>query len=396
MRIIKTFLLIIFSLSLVIGQEFGRVEAPEDEPLVEELDEIALMLEEMKIHPVDRVIDPDAYIMGPGDEVGLAIQIDRSLTFPLTVTPTGDLFIPSVGVCHVSGLTLSNAIEKVQVFIAETAFPQAKSHMVLLNPRVFMLQVHGAVTEPGFIPVTSVTRLNEVVELAEGFRPLAKEYEVQITNKDGESKVVDYFNFVLGGDLESNPTFIEGDQVYIPFGNPAEGGISIRGAVDVPGFDIIKPNELLTEYIQRSVILTEDVEFTSVTITRGEGSFAVEPSKMNSTALKPGDILNFPMGKAISVTGFVNTPGGFEYIPGFTAWDYIALAGGNSVEGNSRSAEVIHRDGTKESASKAEIRQGDIIHVPRTMKNYLFGNIGMIPVVVSITSVILTYIAATK
>ena len=49
-----------------------------------------------------------------------------------------------------------------------------------------------------------------------------------------------------------------------------------------------------------------------------------------------------------------------------------------------------------ESARKAVIRRGDVIYVPRTFSNLLFGNSGIITVVISLTSVLLAYIAATK
>ncbi len=109
-----------------------------------------------------------------------------------------------------------------------------------------------------------------------------------------------------------------------------------------------------------------------------------------------GDILNFEQERGISVIGFVQSPGGFAFFPGYSAEDYIALAGGNSIEGSAKSAIIRHLDGSEESAHRLTLKRGDVIIVPRTYKDILFGNVGVVAGAVSLTSLILTFIAATK
>lgn len=400
MRFIKLILFLILSLSLLMGQDFGKLETPDSEMLLDEQEEPLLPNENPLILPLDRMLDPDEYILGPGDEIGISIQMDITMTFPLRVSPTGDLFIPSVGVCHVAGLTLTDAIRKVKTFISSNAFPQAKSNMVLLNPRLFQLQVMGAVNDPGFTQVSSVTRLSEVIELAEGFNPLAMEYEINVKHADGSAEKINFLEFLLSGDLENNPTFIEGDQITVPYGSAAASGIMLNGPVEEPGFDIIAPGETLAEYIQRRVIFLPGAEVDNVTITRGIGMdqqvIQIAPEKIGVTALKAGDRLDFGWERGISVTGFVQQAGSFTYFPGYNAMDYIALAGGNAIEGNPGGAKVIHLDGSTESAKGAELRRGDVIYVPRSINNILFGNTGLVTVIVSLTSVIFAFMAVTQ
>ena len=61
------------------------------------------------IAPLEGAISPDQYILGPGDELGISIIMGENLTLPIKITPTGDIFIPTVGLVNVSGLTLNNA-----------------------------------------------------------------------------------------------------------------------------------------------------------------------------------------------------------------------------------------------------------------------------------------------
>ena len=58
----------------------------------------SLDLESYKVvASLESAISPDKYILGPGDELGISIIMGENLTLPTKVTPTGDLFIPSVG-----------------------------------------------------------------------------------------------------------------------------------------------------------------------------------------------------------------------------------------------------------------------------------------------------------
>ena len=61
---------------------------------------------------LESAISPDKYILGPGDELGISIIMGENLTLPTKVTPTGDLFIPSVGLVNVSGQTLDESRKK--------------------------------------------------------------------------------------------------------------------------------------------------------------------------------------------------------------------------------------------------------------------------------------------
>ena len=58
------------------------------------------------IASLEGAISPNQYILGPGDELGISIIMGENLTIPIKITPTGDIFIPSVGLVNVSGLTI--------------------------------------------------------------------------------------------------------------------------------------------------------------------------------------------------------------------------------------------------------------------------------------------------
>jgi len=87
----------IFSITLLfmlgsegLAQSFGNIKSKTEKGLqIEEKSEVRLS---ENVLPLEMTINPDSYILGPGDELGLNILTSENFTFPLRVTPTGDLF----------------------------------------------------------------------------------------------------------------------------------------------------------------------------------------------------------------------------------------------------------------------------------------------------------------
>jgi len=394
----KRYTLLLLLILLVVSaqaQSFGRLKEPG-----EKKDAAQLMALEQAAEPIalEQMIDPNTYRLGPGDEIGLSILSSEGLTFSLKVTPTGDLFIPAVGLCHVAGMTLSDAMKIVEKFVSDSAFPGAKTYMALLKPRFFKVPVSGAVIEPSFVIVTPVTRLDDAIFQVDGFHQLAKEYDIHITHMDGTMDVINYHKYILEGDMGSNPTLIEGDRILVPFGAVDENGIVVRGSITGAGYDIIAPNESLAEYIQRQVTLQKNADLKNITLSRNIDGvtqhIVVPPEDFGKTILQPKDEINFMWERGVMVTGFVQSPGGFSYFPGYSVSDYIALAGGNTLNGNPQAVSVSHLDGDIQKGMEIRVARGDVIYVPRTRKDIFIGDMSVLSVITAFLTVYLAYLSA--
>lgn len=346
---------------------------------------------------LEKAIDPADYIVGPGDELGLNILTSENLTWPLKVTPTGDLLIPSVGTIHVSGKTLKQVVEDVQQFIIEQAYPNAKVNLVLVNVRRFQIQITGAMNRPGFKTVTPINRLTDVIGKSRGFHQFAREFDITIERANGSVDKVNYLRFLVEGNLANNPTFLEGDKIIVPFGNVENEGVVIRGSISGRGYDIIEKGETLENFLRRRAKFRENTDLESVTITRNKNGrevfLNVLPKDFKTTMLKPGDSIDILMERGVMVNGFVQAPGGYAFFPGYAAADYINLAGGNTLEGNPDNVIVHHLDGTVEEGQSVVVRRGDVIVVPRTAKSVLFGDSSLLQIVAAISTIVLTYLA---
>jgi protein involved in polysaccharide export with SLBB domain len=376
------------------AQTYGRMNIESQISSQEETQALESFEEEFAL---ERAIDPVTYILGPGDELGLNILTSENITWPLIVSPSGELLIPSVGVIHVGGKTLQQGINLVEQFIKDRAFPKAQVSMTIVNIRSFLLQVSGAVNSPGFVKVTPVMRLHKVVRKAGNFHQLAREFDITVRSISGEEYKVDYLQFILNGNLEHNPTFQEGDKLIIPFGDVEKEGVVIHGALSGRGYDIIAPSETLENFLWRKARFRENADLENVIITRQkngkEEHLRIQPERFSSIVLKPGDTIDILRERGVSVNGFVQIPGGFQYFPGFTAADYINLAGGNTTEGNPNRVLIRHLDGSSNRGQDVLVRRGDIIVVPRNLKSSIFGDSSLLQIGTALLTVYLTYLA---
>jgi protein involved in polysaccharide export with SLBB domain len=272
--------------------------------------------------------------------------------------------------------------------------------MVLINPRQFLVQINGAVKEPGFIAVTPLTRLNEIIKEAGGYHQLAKEFEIQVNRSNRKNEVINYHDFILDGDLVSNPTFLEGDKILVPFGDLEKEGIVVRGSISGAGYDIISKGETLEKYIRRQVTFSKNADLQNVSLTRMENGtihhMVVSPLNFGKTILRAQDEINFNWERGVMVNGFVRTPGGFSYYPGYSVADYISLAGGNTVKGNPSRVTVLHNDGSMEVGDRVIVRRGDVIYIPRTRKDILLGDMSVLGIFTAVLTLYLTFLSAAK
>ena len=281
---------------------------------------------------IESDIDPVTYNLGPADKIGLSIMSTSHSTYVLTVTPTGQLWIPEIGVVEVSGLTIPDAEIKVQAFIQNEKFKSAKISLVLLNIRKFKVQITGAVISPGFINVSAVDRLTDIIHRAGGLHKLAGEENVVIIRK---KSIIDCSlkSYQFNGDLDNNPVLKEGDVVNIPF---------------------------LDSY-----------------------SNEVEKSTSHKKSL-------------VLVTGFAIRPGGHQFIPGYTLMDYIALSGGITDQGNGKNVVVYRNGQKIYIELNQYVQPGDQIEIPANMKFRYLGNISILQTLTAVMSLYLTFVAATN
>jgi Periplasmic protein involved in polysaccharide export len=63
---------------------------------------------------IDRAVDSDKYIVGPGDQFHInIISSNETFDHSITISPSGKLLIPSVGIVESNQLTLTKLIKEI-------------------------------------------------------------------------------------------------------------------------------------------------------------------------------------------------------------------------------------------------------------------------------------------
>ena len=287
-------------------------------------------------------IDPKNYILGPGDRLRINISggvfekpttsewSSENIDNYILVDPTGNLIIPRFGSINVLNTTIDNLEKKLNEISKDRVYKNAIIGVNLIRLRSFRILVYGAVNQPGFVTVTPVTRLLDCLRYAKGLNKYANINLVQLI-RDKKMLEIDPKLFLVNGNLNSNPIVKEGDKIYIPFNQ-----------------NVKNEKENLVEYSSTDII----------------------------------------------VTGFVRTPKRFAHVTGYTARDYIALAGGTLDIGNEKNSKIIQPNGNQiNNALNTIVKPGDIINVPEASRSKLFKNMGAIQSLTSVASLILAWMA---
>lgn len=289
-------------------------------------------LQNLSYTPVENTIDPNTYILGPGDLLGISIVSATNISLPIRVNPVGELLIPSVGIINVDGKSLSEARIIIENHIHKNALPNSIVDVTLLDLKRFKIQILGAVNNPGHVYVSPVDGIYEILSSSGGVQKFADPDLVQII-RDKEVININLSSYLVENDQTQNLFLQTGDIVYVPFSEYA------------------KVNDLQNRsYNDNQVIV-----------------FGFVSRNSNGTV--------------------------FRYLPGYTVRDYIALAGGtvgaNSSFpiGNMKRSKIYRANGlTINNALNEVVLPGDIIEVPPKFLSQLVGNYGLISTFASIIS----------
>ena len=224
---------------------------------------------------VEKPINPEKYLVGPGDQFLVnIISSDKVANFILAVSPTGEILIPSVGIVQVNGQTLSSSIKKMEIAI-QALNHSAKIFIILSEIREFKVKVIGHLQNPGFYTVTPVSRVSDLYEdiiykletepqTDENLYPEISKRNIMV-HRNGESIPVDLIKFGSNGKEKYNPYLQQGDVIEMPL---REHLVGIYGGIKIPGHYEFVHNETLDQLIDLAGGFTRNANSNKIEVTR--------------------------------------------------------------------------------------------------------------------------------
>ena len=284
---------------------------------------------------VDKPINPEHYLVGPGDQFLVnVISSENIANYTLTVSPTGEILIPSVGIVQVNGQTLSSATKKIKIAI-QSLNNSAKIYIILSEIREFKVKVIGHLKNPGFYTVTPVSRVSDLYEkILHKLQSESSAYQNDDQNDDQSlypemsrrnieifrneiSIPVDLLKFGSTGNDNNNPYLQQGDVVRI------------FGGIKIPGNYEFIDGESLSQFVDLAGGLRPDADPNKVEITRFISSkekftFITTMSQADTILISSEDHImvrydqEYKRQNIAYITGEVKYPGVYAIEPGKT------------------------------------------------------------------------------
>ncbi|MEE2658373.1 MAG: SLBB domain-containing protein [Candidatus Latescibacterota bacterium] len=315
----------------------------------------------------DREIDPDAYIVGPGDVLQLYIWGEFDQDIPFEINPEGFANVPTIGSFNAIGRTLNDVRAEITEAAQSDKYPGVEITLTLQSMRFFTVYVTGAVlnTEQAYT-VTPITRVTHLINIAGGFRgaqSATAKRSVKVIHQDGTVEVADLAMFLATGNIKLNPYLRMGDVVHVGFRRHeifAYGSLNQEGDHEFRPGDTVGDLLLLARGISGSAPIShaEVWRFVGDTDSTSVIPLVASPPDGETRYYEEEDIAHFPLQPKDML--FVRTPsdwrqtptvhahgqflyvGRYRVVPGQTTLtDFVDQAGGFTRDANLLEARVI-------------------------------------------------------
>lgn len=284
-----------------------------------------------------RPINPDQYLINPGDNL-IVYFIGANLdSLILTVNPEGAIIRETLGKIDLTGKTLTTAREMLYESLKRN-YNFEEIDISITAPRQVLITITGAVSRPGTHLIESSKRVSDIIRLAGGI--LSTGSRRQIEFQGGPKNInVDLDRAEYLGELDNDPFLYAGHLIYVP--GKSNKTVNITGEVNTP-------REL-------ELVEGDDTE-TLIKLAGGFSTFAdekniriIKADKSDSKPLSDGDIiLVMPKtltdkDRQLALFGAIKNPGYYEYRDKVNLENVINNAGGLEKDANKKLTTIFRK-----------------------------------------------------
>jgi len=304
---------------------------------------------------------PDDYVLGPGDELNIAIWGYSDVSELLRVADDGAIQAKVIGKIYLNGLTLAEARKLISSRYASAYDLKNSQISIQLNyAKVIMVNIVGEVNIPGTYSVSSLNSAFNVISIAGGLTDLGSVRNILIKRDNKIVKVLDVYKFLL--DPTFNGDFFLKNNDYIVV-QVAEKEVTISGAIGRDGKYELTKNEGVADLVKYAGGLSYDAYSARAHIIGARGNHLIvkdlnlenEILRKNPTALRNGDKIEISkidskVKNIVKVDGAIAISGDYEFIKGEKLTGLISRAQGLRFDTYAGRAYLLrtNKDGKKE------------------------------------------------
>jgi protein involved in polysaccharide export with SLBB domain len=288
----------------------------------------------------DRPIDPDIYLIRPGEQLEVIFINAQLGPLALTVDAESRIVHRKLGILDLSGRTLSDARQLLLAPLARL-YNADKIDISIRGVYPVSIQVTGAVRKPGrYVGYTS-QKVGEIVDSAGGVTSEGSTRDISFIS--GDRKIpVDLDRARRLGDSSPNPNLYAGNRIHVPVA--PERKVYVIGEVNDPRSIELLPGDNL----ELLVALAGGV--------RPGGDMSLAYVISDSTrdirtegGIRAGDFIVIPRSATavgdndFTILGAVRSPGRYPWKRGTTIEDLLRISGGLTDRGNAQRIVVFRQ-----------------------------------------------------
>lgn len=293
---------------------------------------------QLKFTPSVQMPSPLNYILGAGDVLLLDLSGVQDREEFIKVSPEGFVRLKYSGPVYVSGLTISEARQKIKTLMSKY-YPQLNNGttnvtLLLKEIRSIQVTITGEVLKPGFYNIPSLsTALNALYESG-GPSDKGSFRSIEVIRGNKLFKKIDLYPLLTTGIFPDDIRLESGDIIRVPF---SELQVTLKGAVKRPLKYELNAAETLKDLLGYSGGFSDEAFTSSIKLERYGGRekivMDIPDSIFHIFKPHPGDIyvvdtiLN-RLSNSITINGPVYRPGIFSWRDSLTISNLISLASG--------------------------------------------------------------------
>ncbi|MBU1598853.1 SLBB domain-containing protein [bacterium] len=196
--------------------------------------------------PVEKVpVGPD-YVIGPGDEIRVAIWGKIEMQWNVVVDRDGNISLPKIGVIGVTGLTFKELREFLHRELSKyyTGFEMNVSMAGLRTIKVYVV---GNVKGPGSYTVSALSTLINALFESGGPNKIGTMRDIQLKRNGKVIVCFDMYDFLLKGDKTKDIRLMPEDVIFVPVVGPLVG---VAGNIKKPAIYELKKETRLFELMK--------------------------------------------------------------------------------------------------------------------------------------------------
>lgn len=283
---------------------------------------------------------PPNYVLGAGDQLFIDIYGASEQYYEANISADGYILINNIGPLSISGLTISNATEKIKARLSRIYpgllgdNPNTYLQVTLGTMRTIQINVVGEVKKPGVYRMSSFANVLNVLYQAGGPNVNGTMRQVQVFRNGKLISTVDLYDYLLMGSSANNVMLQDNDLVLVGAYNAR---VIITGQVKRPGVYEISADETLGDLLGWAGGFNEEAYKERISVVRNNSKQRqvadVYLDQFEVFGLKSGD--QYSVGQIldrydnrVQIKGAVYRPGSYSYVDQMTVSDLIKRADG--------------------------------------------------------------------